>query len=65
MDKIRYHAPIDKSLSIDQNMLIDINCIDQSIEIDTRNFFPNLSIFIDFIDFLPILSIDEKLLILV
>ena len=33
-------------------MLIDINCIYQSIEIDTHNIFQNQSIFIDFIDFI-------------
>ena len=42
--------PIDKSLSIDKIILIDIDCNDQSIEIDTHNFFPKSIDFIDFID---------------
>ena len=43
--------PIDKSLSIDKIMFIDIDCIDQSMKIDTHNFSSqNQSIFIDFID---------------
>ena len=55
--------PIDKSLPIDKIMLID--CIDQSIEIDTRNFFPKSVDIYWFHRFLTILSIDEKLLTLV
>ena len=43
-------------------MSIDIDCIDQSIEIDTHNFFPKS---IDFLSITSILSIDEKLLTLV
>ena len=39
--------PIDKSLSIDKIMLIDIDFIDHSIEIGTQLFSQNQSIFIN------------------
>ena len=51
--------PIDKSVSIDKIMFIDIDCIGQSTEIHTHNVYSKinrlLSISIDFID-----SIDRR-----
>ena len=39
--KIDIGKPIDKSITIDINHLIVIDCIDQSIKIDTHNSFGN------------------------
>ena len=39
IDKNRIVKPIDKSIIVDNHFLSDIDCIDQSIEIDSNNFF--------------------------